>query len=65
MEMTMVITIIGIVVANLGTMFLLYFHTDRKLDENRKDTNSILQAISQEMKDFHGRLISIEERIKK
>jgi len=42
---------------------------EAKMAENRKETNSILQAIQQEskdfhreIKDFHGRLCSLEER---
>ena len=44
-------------------------HMDAKLEEHRRETNSILQAIQQEIKDFHreikdfhGRLCAIEER---
>ena len=43
--------------------------TTQKLDEQRKETTAILlgiqqeiNGIQQEMKDFHGRLCSIEER---
>jgi hypothetical protein len=40
-------------------------HMDQKLDAFRVETISILSAIQQEMKDFHGRLCVIEERNKK
>lgn len=40
-------------------------HMDNKLEESRKETYSILKAIQQEMKDFHGRLCAIEEKNKK
>ena len=53
-----VITVFAIVATNLGTVILLHTHQDAK-------TNAILQAIQQEMKDFHGRLCAIEERNKK
>lgn len=46
-------------------------HSDQKIDENRREANEnrkeitqILQAIQEEMKDFHGRLCAIEERRK-
>jgi len=47
-------------------------HMDSKLDANRnlilevhKESASLLSAIKDEMKDFHGRLCSIEERNRK
>jgi hypothetical protein len=54
MGITEVITVFAIVATNLGTVIALYCQTDRKLD-----------AIHQEMKDFHDRLCAIEERNKK
>ncbi|HLT41788.1 MAG TPA: hypothetical protein VKZ95_03710 [Sphingobacteriaceae bacterium] len=38
--------------------------TDQKIEEHRKETYSMIQAIHQEIKDFHGRLCTIEERRK-
>lgn len=47
-------------------------HMDTKLESNRelvreihKETQSVLLAIKEEIKDFHGRLCSIEEKNKK
>lgn len=65
MDWTVVISIFTVVITNIGTVIALYFHLDRKMEEGRKETNSILLAIAQEMKDFHGRLCAIEERNKK
>lgn len=59
------LTIAGIFAANIITVITLYVHSDGKYEQNRKETNSLIQAIHQEMKDFHGRLCSIEERNKK
>jgi predicted nuclease with TOPRIM domain len=53
-----------------------FLHLDRKLEENRKEaqniikenqkeTQQIVRAIQTEVKDFHDRLCSIEERNKK
>jgi hypothetical protein len=50
-----------------------YLHLDRKLEENRKETQSLCKeihetviAIKDDMKDFHNRLCDIEKgRIKK
>lgn len=30
-----------------------FLHIDRKLEENRKETNQIIKAIQEEVKDFH------------
>lgn len=49
-----VITVFAVVATNLGTVIALFMQTDRKLE-----------AIQLEMKDFHGRLCTIEERYQK
>ena len=64
MDWTQVLAIFAIMMTNLGTVIALYINLDKKLDENRKETNEILRSIRDEMKDFHGRLCSIEERNK-
>lgn len=57
----------------LGTTIPLYLHTDSKFEEgrkefrlereeSRKETNAIVEAIRQDIQDFHGRLCAIEER---
>lgn len=65
MDWTQVLTIFAIVATNLGTIIALYIQLDTKLENGRKETFCILQAIQQEMKDFHGRLCAIEERNRK
>lgn len=63
------------VFAVFGSLFGMYYHTDKKLDEwrrennatikeNRAETNAILSAIQQEIKEFHGRICSIEDKKK-
>jgi hypothetical protein len=42
-----------------------FLHLDRKLEENRKETNAIVQAIREDIRDFHDRLCAIEESRKK
>lgn len=61
-EYSGLLSIFGVVIANLGTVIAFYLHLDKKLDENRKETNEILKGIAFEMKDFHGKLCAIEER---
>ena len=40
-------------------------HMDAKLESYRKQTIDILNAIKEDIKDFHGRLCSIEEKNKR
>ena len=54
MDWTQVLTVFAVIATNLGTIIALYIKTDSKID-----------AIHQEMKDFHGRMCAIEERNKR
>ena len=45
----------------LGSTIPLYLHTDGKIDS----MHQTIQAIREDIKDFHGRLCAIEERNKK
>ncbi len=65
--------VLGIVLGNTAfviPMFLWnreesradYRHLEANMQAMRTETNANLQAIREEMKDFHGRLCSIEER---
>lgn len=62
MDWPQALTIAGIFAANIITVITLYVHSDSKCEQNRKETSALIQAIHQEMKDFHGRLCAIEER---
>lgn len=75
MDITTVITIASIVLANIGTTILLFTwatnHAAQDSRENRvlirsseESTKKMIDAIHAEMKDFHERLIRIEERNK-
>lgn len=56
---------LGIVLITiLGSTIPLYLHMDSKIDRFDQRSHEILEAIRQDMKDFHGRLCSIEERNK-
>lgn len=61
MDLAQLITVFAIVATNLGTVIFLHCHLDSKIDSNRKETTEILKGIQEEMKDFHTRLIKIEE----
>jgi len=40
----------------------LFFWSRTESNADRREIHSILREMQQEMKDFHGRLISLEER---
>ena len=58
MDWTQLLTVMLVVATNLTTVIVLYCHQDNK-------TSKFLEAIQMEMKDFHGRLCTIEERGRK
>ena len=37
-------------------------HMDSKIDAHAKETQSLIEAIRQDMRDFHGRLCALEEK---
>ncbi len=60
MEWTQVLTILG---GNIGMILWStrqyrtdFLHLDKKLEENRKETQEIVKAIQEEVKDFHIKL---------
>jgi hypothetical protein len=63
-DWTQILTVFAVIATNLGTIIALYMQLDKKIDENRKETNDIIRSIQMEMKDFHGRMCAIEERNK-
>lgn len=55
----------GAVIATiLGVVLPLFTHLDSKTEMRLARTDKQIEAIYQEMKDFHGRLCAIEERNK-
>lgn len=65
MDWTQILTVFAVIATNLGTIIALYCQMDKKLDDHRHQTTTILLGIQAEMKDFHGRLCAIEERNRK
>jgi hypothetical protein len=68
MEWTQVLTIL---VGNIGMILWStrqartdFLHLDRKLEENRKETNQIVKAIQEEIKDFHLKLALQDQEFK-
>ena len=68
----MILTFAGVFVWNRTESRADIRHMDAKLESNRalfesmhQENRQVIQSIQQEMKDFHGRLCSIEENRKK
>lgn len=59
MDWLQVLVLIG---TNLGVLIPLFLHSDNKTEAHRKETQELLKAIADEMKDFHARLCVIEDR---
>jgi hypothetical protein len=55
MDATAILTAIGVIVSNVLTIITLYIHLDNK-------TEATLNGMRAEMRDFHNRIIKIEER---
>lgn len=60
-----IISLVIVMVTVIGSTVPLYIHSSSQMDNLRVSTQSNLQAIQMEMKDFHGRLCAIEERSRK
>ena len=61
----LIISLAVIMVTTLGTTITLYIHSESTSNDRHKETSAQIQAIHEEMKDFHGRLCAIEERSRK
>ncbi len=59
----------GIFLLTMGGMFMWQkadiSHLRTEAAADRRDILQLIRAIQEEIKDFHGRLCTIEERIKK
>lgn len=64
MDYAQLIAVFAVVIANLGTVVMLYLHLDNKTNQTLEGMRQQIGAIHSEMKDFHGRLCAIEERNK-
>lgn len=59
-----IITVIACLFTIIGTMIGLFLYLASKIDGVRSEMYGMRQDINAEMKDFHGRLCTIEERKK-
>ena len=64
MDWNMVWTIVGaniaLAVVSIGTTITLFLWARSEANQDRRQIVDLIQQIKDEMKDFHGRLISIE-----
>lgn len=65
-DLTQVLTVFAIVATNVITVITLYIHTDNKMSMALKAINDEIKDFNlkymMETRDFHARLISLEER---
>ena len=59
MDWTQVLAIIG---ANIAFGLTMFLWLRGESNNDRREIMSLLKGIQDEMKDFHGRLVAIEER---
>lgn len=68
LDWTQILTGFAIVTPNLITVITLYIHTDNKMGAAIQALNEEAKRFNEkwieETKDFHGRLVAIEERNK-
>lgn len=57
--------VLAIVLGNIAIVAPLFFWNRSESNSDRRDIMNLIQSIHDEMKDFHGRLCSIEEKNKK
>lgn len=76
MDKTTIISMAVFIFTNIGTIIAMFMwvrseaNSDRRefnssLCESRAETNALIAAIREDIKDFHGRLCAIEERNRK
>ena len=63
--MQTIISLIIVMVTIIGSTIPLYIHLSKTSQNQIQAIQIQIQAIQEEMKDFHGRLCAIEERNKK
>jgi hypothetical protein len=56
MNWDQIFAVFAITFTNFSIVFALYFNLDKKIEEQRKETLILIQAIRQEMRDFYGKL---------
>lgn len=68
MELYQILTIVGanlvVLMGFMGSVIALHIHTSKQISALQQNTGRQIEAIHQEMKDFHLKLCMIEERRK-
>jgi hypothetical protein len=62
MDLGIIIAIVGSMLAIVGVMISLMLWVRSEANADRRDMANLVIAIKDEIKDFHDRLIRIEER---
>lgn len=64
-NLELIISLVIVMATILGTTIPMYIHTSSQIEAIRSESIQFHKDIYDEMRDFHGRLISIEERQRK
>lgn len=69
MEWTHVLTIVGanivLILSTIGTTIAMFLWSRKEANDFHRQTHDLIAEIQKEMKDFHGRMVALEERNKK
>ena len=57
--------VLAIIAGNAAIVIPLFLWNRSESNSDRRDMMNLINAIKEEMKDFHGRLCAIEERKRK
>lgn len=60
-----IVAIVGAAIANVGVLLTLFLWTRSEANSDRREIVDLIICIKEEIKDFHGRLCSIEGNRKK
>lgn len=69
MDQATIISMAVFIFTNIGTIIAMFIWNRSESNADRREMdskfNTLIEAVHEEMKDFHGRLCSIEERNRK
>lgn len=64
-NLELIISLVIVMATILGTTIPMYIHTDSKIQAIQNEMAQFHAEMARETKEFHGRLIALEERARK
>jgi len=65
MDQTTLISMAVFIFTNIGTIISMFLWLRSEANADRRESLDMIEAIRQDIKDFHGRLCAIEENKKR